>query len=128
MRYKDRDELVEGLRAFADFLEEEGLDLPITNHRLRFTQHLYNDYDGGSTAKSKARRAALALGKVEKDWGTYYLNLRRDFGPVSLEFSIAKEQICERKVTGFKDVPEFVSPAHREELVEWTCRDSILAS
>jgi predicted SAM-dependent methyltransferase len=135
MKYKDRDELVEGLREFADFIEEHGLELPIRKPKVTMSQWLYDsqEYVGSEyvttmPAKEKARRAALTMGNIKKDWTSYALDLRKDFGPVVLEFSISKENICEKKVVGFKDIPEHVVEAHREELVEWICKDSILAT
>jgi len=123
MKYKDRDELVEGLRAFADFIEERGLELPIQSPKMKLTEILY-----GENAKEKMQNVARKIGRAEKNWGSYYFDLRKEFGPVTLEFSVQKEQVCQKRVVGFKDVPEYVSPAHREEVVEWTCVDSILAS
>lgn len=135
MKYKDRDKLVEGLREFANFIEEHGLELPIRSNKVKMTQWLYDsqeyvgsEYTTTVTAKEKARRAALVMGNVEKTWGSYALDLKKGFGPVTLEFSISKENICEKKVVGFKDHPETTVEAYREELVEWECRDSILAT
>jgi len=123
VKYKDRDELVEGLRAFADFIEERGLELPIQSPKMKLTEILY-----GENAKEKIQNVARKIGRAEKNWGSYYFDLRKEFGPVTLEFSVQKEQVCQKRVVGFKDVPEYISPARREEVVEWTCVDSILAS
>lgn len=133
MKYKDRDELVASLREFADFIENKGLDLPILMPHMKLTSWLYDDYEDSSydnptTAKEKARRAVLALGKAEKNWSEGWLDIRKDFGCIELEFTISRESVCERKVVGFKDIPERVIEAQRQEIIEWECVDSILAT
>lgn len=49
-----------------------------------------------------------------------------------LKFITSRANVCEKKVVGFKSVPaqvipECVIPAREEEIVEWSCPDSILA-
>lgn len=132
MKYKDRDELVAGLREFADFIEEKGLELPLEYPHMKLTQYVYNNYrkldfkEIEGSDKAKMRRAALTLSRAEKIWGLYYFDLRREFGPVSIVFSIAREKICEKKVVGVKEHPEQIIPAHTEELIAWECLDPIL--
>lgn len=128
MKYKDRDELVQGLRDMADFIEARGLELPINHPNMKLTTWLYDDYgqDRKLTAKQKARRVAKKLGKAEKVFSNNYLDIRRDFGPVCLEFTVNREKVCERKVVGVKQIEEEVIPAYEIEEVEWVCTDPIL--
>lgn len=133
MKYKERDELVSGLRDLADFIEEKGLDLPIKLPRLNLVNYIEDSWDKSynavpGSAREKMRRAAIACGKAEKKWDRYSLELIKEFGEhVKLTFRTNREQVCEKKVVGFKDIPEQVIEARREEIVEWECRDSLLA-
>jgi len=133
MRYKQQQELVSGLRELADFIEDN-IGLPITGG---FTLHNYvnNDYDRETytevegTARLKMRVAALAMGSAEKRWDMHGMDLRKTFGSmIQLNFRTTKDNICEKKVVGFKEHPAKVIEAYTEELVEWECRDSILAT
>lgn len=133
MKYKDRDELVTGLRDLADFIERKGLELPIDHPSMTLNEWLFDDNNWNHkrhsrTAREKIGVVARKLGKAEKDWGSGSLDLRRRFGPVSIEFTIGREKVCERRVVGSKTVPERVVPAHVQEEVEWICTDPILAN
>jgi hypothetical protein len=63
-------------------------------------------------------------GFKKQDYGNT-LTLHRTFGPeiegVRVDFNFQREQVCERKVVGTRDVPERIIPAHTEEVVEWEC-------
>lgn len=131
MKYKHRDELVEGLRSLADFIEERGLELPIDSPSVELSEWLYDDYYGRKkrTARDKIRHVAKIIGRAEKSFD-YRFDLTRKFGPfVSLEFSVSRETVCERRVIGKKTVPAQVhsSPERVEDVVEWICVDPILA-
>lgn len=131
MKYKDQQEMVEGLRELADFIEAH-IELPIDS-RFKLNTFLYDSCMNKSpysviegSAKNKLRVATKALGKAEKRWGDYYIDVARKFGPITLEFTINKGAVCERIVTGTKEVPEQLLPARTEEIVEWKCVESIL--
>lgn len=144
MEIEVRDKFVQDLRDFADFIEEKGEYLPMDSYDCDFkvTCSLYDettyDWETGETtvvktAKELMREAAKALGKADKVWSEKYLDLQKDFGGIQLEFTIRRDQVCERKVVGTKVIPEKVipervEPEKVEEIVEWVCDDPLLAS
>lgn len=132
MKYKDRDDLVAGLREFADFIEEKGLELPIREARMHLSPWLFDDYvwknrKRSRTAKEKLRRAVLAIGKAEKNFEGGSFKLIRSFGPITLQFQLSRQEVCEKRVIARKQIPEQVIEAYEEEVVEWICTDPILA-
>lgn len=132
MKYKHQRELVEGLRALADFIEQHP-ELPITYPSQTFTHWLYDESDG-RTAKEQMATAARAMGNASKVYTGSYFDLRKKFGKhITLEFTANRENICKRVVTGHKLVPaklvpEKMTPARIEEEVEWVCDEPLLAS
>jgi len=132
MKYKDQKALVTGLREAADFIESH-IELPIDSE-FKLTTYLYNTSMSTypysvieDSAAQKLRVATKAFGKADKVWSGNYLDVQRKFGPITLEFTINKQHVCERIVTGTTEVPELIVPAHAEETVEWRCVESILA-
>jgi hypothetical protein len=69
---------------------------------------------------------ARAMAPCNKKVGGSYFSLTRAFGSVSLEVNFDREQVCERIVTGSKDIPEKTIEAHTEDIVEWKCPDGVL--
>jgi hypothetical protein len=132
MRYQDRDTLVNSLREFADFIEKNGVKLPLDKYdiEMKLNPILYDDGDD-NTALMQLKRAVKALGKAEKSQDSYYFDVTRKFGCIELQFSINREKVCKRIVVGVKEVPQELIPArlveaHTEEIVEWQCEDSLL--
>ncbi len=131
MKYSERDKLVAGLRELADFLDSpRGLALP----RLAVAATAWpQDWHPGSfkdtpgRAKAVMQRAARALGKAEKRHEGSYFALVRKFGPVKLELTTSREQVCEKVIIGTREVPEVTYPARTEDVCEWLCSDSLLA-
>jgi len=132
MKYKNRDDLVSNLRELADFLEAHGLELPSDVYMASSYNFLYDDhgeYRHNRSAREKARSITKVLargGIVEKKFEGGYLELRRKFGTIVLEFNLSREKVCERKTVGYEDVPEKTTPAYKREIVEWICTDPIL--
>ncbi len=132
MKFSERDELVAGLRELADFLDSpRGLELPslavaATAWPYDYHPRTYDRVPGG--AKATMRRAARALGKADKRHEGHFFSLLRKFGPVRLELTTSREQVCEKVIIGTKEVPEVTYPARTEDVVEWVCSDSLLAS
>src|SRR5262245_53602482 len=92
---------VKDLRAFADFIERKGAKLPIDAYDTEFTVRafLYDDtvydYETKDTkvtksSKQKMTEVARNIGKAEKVWSDDYLDIRKDFGSISLEFSVTR--------------------------------------
>src|SRR5579859_4336784 len=118
-------EFARDLRAIADFVEAHPeLDVPSLDRIDIFP------YDPKALPKY-----AAAFGKAAKDiLGDSWFILRRTFGAIKLEATWQRERVCERVVVGQREVPdqiipakaeEFI-PAHKEDVYEWRCPDSIL--
>lgn len=76
--------------------------------------------------EEEARRMARAMGTFEKGGNDQFLYLIKHFGKVQVEAVFTREQVCERVVTGTREVPEKIIPAqvveaHTEETFEWRC-------
>jgi hypothetical protein len=133
MKYRERDELVEGLRALADFIEAKGLDLPIEYPEVKLDIWIYDDYDVNAkpiegTARAKLREVAKVLGKAEKGTVSEYFTLTKKFGEhVALEFTSPRSSICKQVVVGERIIPEMPArPARTEPVIDWICDDPIL--
>ena len=118
-------EFARDLRAIADFIEAHPeLKLPSLS-RLDIFE---------SDAKSLPKYAA-AFGNAAKDvLGDNLFILRRTFGTLKLEANWQRDLVCERRIVGQREIPdqivpakdeEFI-PAHKEDVYEWRCPDSIL--
>jgi hypothetical protein len=130
MKFADAQNMAKDLREFADFIEAHGHELPGDIWIGQSYNTLYDDYEGGRTAKQKAKVVAKVLAKgalVEKQHDNYSLDLIRRFGKIKLVFSINREKFCTKKVVGTKEVEEYVVAAHTQEIVEWVCDDPVLA-
>jgi hypothetical protein len=88
--------------------------------------YLRSDEDRKEVFADLARR----MGTLKKAYGDNFMWLKRDFGKhVQMTVSAERSAVCERIVTGTRDVPEHVLPAreetlveaHTEEIVEWRC-------
>jgi hypothetical protein len=130
MKYDSAQKVANDLRELAQFLEDHGHELPGEVYFPSSYNHLYDDYDGGRTAKQKAKQAAKVLAKgalVEKKHDNYSLDMIRRFGDIRLIFSINREKFCTKKVVDVKHIEERVIAAHTEEVIEWVCDDPVLA-
>ena len=117
----ERQEWIQGLRDFADFLETTEAPLPCGGG---FDAFIYSKEDLGKTAKAIG-------GNFEKFFVVEWAGLRRQFGPIRYDVNVKREHVCKLVVTGTKEVPErvipeTVIPAHSEDITEWKCDDPIL--
>jgi hypothetical protein len=130
VKYKERDELVAGLRELADFIENNGIGLPIT-YRMTYTAYV-NQYDRDSgnvdeqATKAELQRIAKILGDCQKDYGSYDFTLSKKFGRlVAMKFSGNREAVCEMKIVGYKEVEEreyVVVGKKQEPIYETICK------
>jgi len=105
-------EYARGLRQLADWIEAHPeIDVPTTSI----------DVYGAADTKESAAHIMRALGRCDKEFQDTLFNLRRSFGPVVYRFVFTREAVCEKKVVGYRDVPEKYTSAHTEEIVEWQC-------
>lgn len=111
-----RQKRIDGLRELVDYLEARpDIPLPYVG-----TMDAFGD-------PAELPVIARAMGGFTKNHDGNYLTLVRSFGPVQLHVNFASEAVCERVVVGTEEVPEKVTPAHVEEIVEWRCPESVLA-
>ena len=66
---------------------------------------------------------------IEKRYGSSDFDLEITLpDDVTIRYYANREAVCTKKVVGYKDIPEKVTPARREEIVEWDCEPvSLLA-
>lgn len=121
----DRTEVVKGLRELADIIEHSDIELPDTATYLYVFVH---------TVEELAQAAKL-MKQAEKSATDDYYNVRRNFGLINLEYTIARSQVCTARIVGTETVirDRIVVPAVVEKIteqrdkVEWDCPKSLLA-
>jgi hypothetical protein len=65
---------------------------------------------------------------VKKVHTNNYFGWSVKFGDdLTAEWKIARKVVCTAKVVGQREVPEYVAPAHTEDIIEWECSDPVLA-
>ena len=105
----ERAKWIEGLRELASFLEgNPDLPLPQAFYGLVW-----------SSSKDCTFNLAKGRGPWHKYFSGSYAYLSRRFGPHEYSFGLTRDLVCERIVTGTREVP--ASPARIEEIVEWKC-------
>lgn len=119
-------DIANGLRGLADWLDENAGVVP--EYGIGDT----HDFNVVCSTLDQLVAAARTGGRWEKlDQGSYF-TVRRSFGPVNLDFFIAREKVCRRVVVDTIEhpervVPASVVPASVEEVVEWVCDEPLLA-
>jgi hypothetical protein len=143
MKYKERDELVRGLRDLADFYDKpSSIIFPNPYVHLSHTIYEgewnkdYSEYQHNEKAEhDKLSRYVRALGACEKKWNDNNLTVKKVFGKrVSLAFSVDRKVVCKKVVKSTKQVPKKVWVEIPNEYdtvddeVEWVCEDLSLLS
>ena len=107
----EKEKYVASLREIADFYEGASDELP----RPIINEVAYID-------KADIPTIIKDCHKLEKTSSNGYISLIKslDFG--KLNFRIAQEEVCERKVIGQKWVPLYIAEAHFVDQVEWECK------
>jgi hypothetical protein len=129
MKYLTNAQLVKTLRAMADFYESHPL-APVPYDMAYGWMKAYMPND-------QAKTILASLGSFKKKYEDDYFRACVTLGHIELQFSVERTQICERKVVGTRVVPaqtvpsEYIPerfiPEHEEEIVEWDCKEPILA-
>ena len=128
----NRAEYIVGLRALADLLEANP-DLPIPDGEPdgRFAWNIWPD--GGDTAARVAAIRRMLPGTFTKNdpasnaFASKYYELTAPLRGITLAISTYRDAVCERVVTGTREVTKTV-PVKTEEvtvtedIVEWVCR------
>jgi len=111
-----------GLREVARFAEQHP-DLFEACMGERFSLFAHN--------KEEMVAMAREFGACKKCHDGSFYNLRRRFGPHTLELCILSERFCERVQTGTRTVekpdPEAPTITVEEPVFEWVCPESVLA-
>lgn len=119
-------EVVQSLRALANFYEAHpDLILP---HEPQLS--ICPEGRSGMAATAKI------FGSCEKNVDEAFYRLIKKFGVIELRAIEYRSAVCERIVIGVKEIPETILPAreetivpaHVEEIYEWHCPESLLAS
>ena len=135
MKYTEQKQVVEDLRAMADFYARpQSIELPypygIANRTEYVTEYTY---DGGKSEVSVSatldtlRRITKALGSCEKTYpgkdGSGQFTLTKKIGTKGgLAFSATGQATCERKLVGVETVEARFVPASTREVYEYECK------
>ena len=111
-----RDDYCRGLRAIANFLEENPKAPVPTTQALGFY----------TSSKEAVADAARAPGKWKKDYTSWSFVLSQEFHGITLSYQCDRATVCERKVVGTRTVPSAYYAEHQEDVVEWECKDALL--
>ena len=110
-----RNERINDVRDMLDYLEATpDLDLPFMGEFNLFP-------DSGSISE-----VARLMAPFTKESTDQLFILRRKFGSVNLEANFYHDTVCEKVVTGTREIEEQITPARTEDIVEWKCPDSLL--
>lgn len=130
MKYLTNAQLVETLRAMADFYEKH----PSAPPPMDMSYGWMNCY----LPADEARDFLRSVGSFKKEYEDEYLRAKVACGHIDLQFSVKREAVCVRKVVGTRTIPaetrpsEYIPekfiPEHEEEIVEWDCAEPILRS
>lgn len=127
-------EYANSLRLIADFFASHP-EIPIPHDATPFNYFSAN-------SKESIARLVRALGACEKRYDAAFagsFEIHKTFGTITFRAIADRDRVCERVVVGKKTVPETVIPAkpmeperviaaHEEDVIEWRCEESILAS
>jgi len=123
---------------------ETGIDLPYdsdatwislekTKRWLPEEQRYEHDLDAEREAMGLVYNAAKAFGATfTKDYSETDFEMELTIPglftgrSIQLSYSISREAVCTKRVVGYEDVPEYVRPAYRKEIVEWDCDSSLV--
>lgn len=103
-----RQQVVQGLREFADFLEAHP-DAP-------FSRNWLIEY---VPTREDLIKAARIMGSFDKKPDTDYFGVNRNFGPITYRVYTERTKVCERVVIGTRTVP--AQAERTEDIVEWKC-------
>lgn len=111
-----------------------GVPLPYTSDDtwLNVNVHEYNDDDGEYGINVEKTLDALGAiadyvmmtpgveAEKEYDRSDFEINVQIADG-ITLRYHADREAVCTKKIVGYEDVPEKITPAYKKEIVEWEC-------
>ncbi len=118
-------EYAAGLRQVAEFIEAHP-EIPLPGATL--TSYALHD----KKVVALTARALGQGGRCKKVYEDSILRLKREFGPIELEYLGLRSNVCERVKVGERLVPEMyvppqpatqgqTIPEHKEAVYEWVC-------
>ena len=113
---KHRREWIDGLRLIANFFD--------ANPQLKVPHYLIINV----MCDTKEEVAAFAqAGSWTKEYTDNWFILRRQFGDITLDVNIYREEVCRKVEVGEKVIPaQPVQPQRTEKVYEWVCEDASL--
>lgn len=134
-----KDEMIEGLRKMADWLEKTSAELPVPCGLVGsiYTGAMHDSRGIRHTLDSTIGMALIAnaAGDVDKEVSPQLFKLTKNFGGgVKVEWIAYRESVCEKVVVGTKVVPAeperiiAAVPERVEEVVEWRCPSLLKAA
>jgi hypothetical protein len=112
----ERKALIDGLREFAQFLEDNP-EAPMPTATAGGRYNVFLPSRAAFVAAAKA-----VGGKLDKKDYPELMVLRRQFGPIEYDLNVKREQVCERVLVGTRTVPAVdAQPQHQEDVFEWKC-------
>lgn len=114
---------IQGIRELVDLLEAQP-EIPMP---VGFAWSNAYTFEDSLPAKEMAR----LMKPVNKRVTASFYQLEKKFtGGVTFKVNYDRENVCERVVTGTREVPaETIHvKAHTEEIIEWICPDSLLGN
>jgi len=116
--------LVTNLRAAADFVEAHP-DLPTPT--FVFNELSWGCYNNDDSASGMAAIVRAIGGRWDKNVDDEYYRLRRTYGALKLQVWAYRQEVCERVVTGTREVTTdkptaFEQVTETVEDFEWVCK------
>lgn len=106
-----RQPLIDGLREFATFLEQNP-DVPTPYVSAPSFSYFVD-------TREEMQAFARMLGDTEKEYINEYFYLKKFFGPVRFDVNSYRSLVCEKRIVGTKTIP--AQPERTEQIVEWEC-------
>ncbi len=67
-----------------------------------------------------------AMSPCDKEVTESFFKLATRIGDIEFSTNFNRDDVCEKKVIGTREVAEVTYEAHTVDIVEWTCPDSLL--
>lgn len=123
-------EYTNGLRMLADFLDDNP-DIKKPSFGTSWSQLIWH-----MPSKRHAAELVRALPvSVDKRFDDSYLNLEFQFDGLHMNAFIARDNVCEKVVTGTETLTRLVPPEgvemieeeYEQDIIEWKCSEPLLA-
>jgi hypothetical protein len=126
-----REEYIDGLRAFANLLENvPELEIPTHGGFAGTSDKIQWLLFGGPTAEEQKARTGAIIRSIPGKWSKRdtadLFRAHMDLFGLALEVVVSRDAVCERKVVGTRKVTKQIPVKHEtveveEDVVEWDC-------